>query len=264
MSQENMLESALQVGRWYVESGKMMGVQTEAQGAVLALSLMKTGMSEMEFASKYHVIQGKLRMRAEVVLGEFKARGGKVKWLKFTDKIASAIWTAKDEDPVEISYTIEDAIKSGVNLNKDRQWIENPDAQLRARLNMKAARMVDPEVLYGTYSPEEMGESADQADDIRRRTEEAMAGADPEKLELESAKPAAPLFGAEPEPEKPSEVEQVVALLQPVMVKAMVWMKEKEWLVAGQDLVDLEEKYVHAIVSQPEQFLAEIEKGEGK
>ena len=62
-----------------IAKSRLFGCETVEQGQVLALECMVRGMPPLTLAEKYHLIQGKLSMRADAMLAEFNARGGKHK-----------------------------------------------------------------------------------------------------------------------------------------------------------------------------------------
>ena len=94
-------------------------------------------------------------MRADAMLAEFQARGGKVQWLISDKTEARAVFEHASGGKFEYAYTIEDAKQAGL-IRPDSGWSKFPAAMLRARCISGAIRMVLPGVVCGVYTPEEV------------------------------------------------------------------------------------------------------------
>ncbi len=136
------------------------GVKTENEGKVLALACMCKGVDPFELQQDYHIIDGKLSMRADTMLAKFRERGGKHKWVKDgTDGIAAELeLTDRDGNKVTSSFTIDKAKAAGY-VKDGSQWKKRPDQMLRARCTSDGIRMIAPEVNSGRYTPEELDDS---------------------------------------------------------------------------------------------------------
>lgn len=158
---DNPLEFIDQMGKSFHQS-QIMGVSTPGDGAVLALTCMCEGITPLEFAKTYHIINGRPSMRADMMAAKFRGAGGKVKWVNLGDdgKAAEAEFTF-DGQSLPIKYTIEDAkAVVGDKLDKpDSNWRKDRGAMLRARLITKAIRILAPELIAGVYTPEELEDS---------------------------------------------------------------------------------------------------------
>jgi hypothetical protein len=137
-----------------------------AAGKVLAISCVLSQMDPMdfirEFIREYHIVDGKLSRRADVILADFQRAGGQVEWVNIGDdgQAAVALWTFGNDDQnpgQEIGFSIEEA-KAAKLVKPDSNWQKNPGAMLRARLICKAVRIKAPQILGGLYAPEEFGE----------------------------------------------------------------------------------------------------------
>ena len=104
---------------------------------------------------RFHVIKGTVAMRADAMLAEFQARGGKVQWLKSDKNEARAVFEHASGGKFEYAYTIEDAKQAGL-VRPDSGWSKFPAAMLRARCISGAIRMVLPGVVCGVFTPEEV------------------------------------------------------------------------------------------------------------
>lgn len=173
---ENPLDAVERMGNFLAVSG-MFGCDKKEQGQVLALACMCERKSPFEILKTYHIINGKLSMRADAMLAGFRQAGGKVTWKRFDNEAAIAVWSLDNNKDVEIGFTIDDAKRAGfIPAKPGSGWQKNPDAMLRARCISKAMRMLAPEVVAGTYTPEEVAdfEPSRPAADIPTATVEAV------------------------------------------------------------------------------------------
>jgi len=158
---ENPMTAIAELGNMFHKSG-IMGVATPGDGAVVALTCMCEGITPLEFAKTYHIINGRPSMRADMMHAKFRSSGGKVTWSNIGDDGKAAEATFEyDGQSAAIKYTIEDARNVvGDKLDKpDSNWKKDRGAMLRARLITKAIRILAPELIAGVYTPEELEDS---------------------------------------------------------------------------------------------------------
>jgi hypothetical protein len=141
------------MGQWLAESG-LAGTRNEGAGKVIAMKALFSRQNPLDIAAKYHVIDGKLSMRADAILAEFERAGGSWEWTQFDCEACTAQWTYRGKT-TEIGFTKDDAVRAGLWGMKGN-WTARPDAMLRARCISKAVRMIAPSVCFGTYTPEEI------------------------------------------------------------------------------------------------------------
>lgn len=151
-----------ELAKMFVQS-QIMGVKTPGDGIVLAMTCMAERITPMEFIQTYHIIQGRPSMRADAMLAKFRAAGGRVRWLNVGDdgKEARAVFSYGG-DEMELAFTIVEAEKliGKKRLDDpDGNWFKSRGPMLRARLTSKALRIISPELVSGTYLPEEIEES---------------------------------------------------------------------------------------------------------
>lgn len=142
------------------ESSGMFGCTQAGQGTVLAMTCVMTGMSPMQVNQTYHIIEGKLSMRADAMLAKFSERGGKYKITERSKDRAAAVFV-KGDNNLEAEYTMADARESGICFTKDGKtlktnWSQHPKQMLWARLISDTVRALDPGVNMGMYTPEEV------------------------------------------------------------------------------------------------------------
>jgi hypothetical protein len=129
--------------------------QTPENALALMLLCQSEGIHPAQAVRRFHVIKGTVAMRADAMLAEFQARGGRVQWLKSDKNEARAVFEHACGGKFEYAYTIEDAEQAGL-VRPDSGWSKFPAAMLRARCISCAIRMVLPGVVCGVYTPEEV------------------------------------------------------------------------------------------------------------
>jgi len=166
----NPLLAIEKIGKLFGQSG-MFGCKSDAQGAVLAMAAMMEKKNPIELMRTFHIIDGKLSMRADAMLAELRQAGGEYNWIsvcddvKFDDRTrlpvsGEAVMHIKNKKVEgDVKYTIADALHAGL-VKPNGGWQKNPDAMLRARVISKAMRMYAPEVVAGYYTPEEVSDFA--------------------------------------------------------------------------------------------------------
>jgi hypothetical protein len=183
----------------------MFGVKSAAGGVALLVTSIQTGMPIFEINRKYHIMgDGKMTMKADAMLAEYKRLGGKCRWVRFDAEEARAVWNYGENVDLEIAYSVDDAKRDGVVMDKaGSAWKNSRPDMLRARLITKALRMICPEVNHGVYTPEEVAEFQEPVDvtqphDAPKRTKKAFV-------------PDAATVDVQPEPEPtPFEEAEVV------------------------------------------------------
>ena len=151
----------LRVGEAVAQSG-MFGVTNAGSGMVIVATCQSEGISLMEFARTYHIVDGKPSMRADAMLAEFRKRGGRYRMKSNTVEKAAAVFEFEGTS-IEFTVTIEDAKRTGDAFKSDGKTLKHnyahrADDMLWARMVSKAIRRLCPEIVYGLYSPEETGD----------------------------------------------------------------------------------------------------------
>lgn len=119
------------------------------------------GLHPVQALRQYDVIDGKPSKKADAILADFMAKGGKVKWLQHDHEACRATFSAPGlEGPVTVSWTLEDAKRA--KLAHKNTWQTYPRQMLRARVISEGARMAMPGVVVGIYTPEEVADFDDK------------------------------------------------------------------------------------------------------
>ncbi|NDB47493.1 MAG: hypothetical protein EB163_09545 [Nitrososphaeria archaeon] len=157
---QDPIEAIKVMGEMIAGSG-MFGCVKVEQGMVLAMQCLAESKPPLELAKTYHIVDGKLSMRSDAMLGRYLASGGKVKWLERSDARVSAMWIC-DNNEIEISITFEEMKKSGVIVGKNGAikdvWRRHPRQMLTARCISEAVRLLMPQIVAGVYTPEEVSD----------------------------------------------------------------------------------------------------------
>lgn len=194
--QNKALEFVETIGDSIYKSG-MCGATNEHQGRMLALMCLRRNCDPGDLAATYHLIAGKLSMRADAMLADFRKSGGEHYVLQ-RDAEGAVIRVDKNGETNTFGLTWEEAKqepfpwgrrdkKTGEREIKTN-W-ETPRARMQmlwARVVSDAIRTVAPEIVAGTYTPEEL-ELPDVADAVE----------EPAGEETETDSPAATSFPAE-------------------------------------------------------------------
>jgi len=274
---DNPIEAIKQMGEWISKSG-LFGCEKAEQGMVLAMASYAERRPITDICRRYHIVKGKLSMKAEAMLAEFNQRGGKHVWVKSDDKQAVLRLTYDQFDKFEVSFTLKDAERAGLcgadgTMNKGQNgpgsWQKMPDAMLRARVTSKAIRMVCPEIVAGVYTPEEVN------DDIRP----TVHATEVRSLLAPAQAPSAPQTAIEPEVMPPEAVDtpansaaieaeivpgskedlerqELCELISEIGDEAKEWLVAKKWI---KDVTELEEdklpiEKVRDLITRKSQF----------
>jgi hypothetical protein len=242
-----------QMGEWISKSG-LFGCEKVEQGMVLAMASYSERRPITDICRRFHIVKGKLAMKAEAMLAEFNQRGGKHVWVKSDDKVATLRLSYDQFKDFEVSFTIKDAERAGLcgtegAMNKGQNgpgsWQKMPDAMLRARVTSKAIRMVCPEIVAGVYTPEEVN------DEIRPT-------AHVETRSLLSSAPApttpAPAIEAEVVPPAKTLHEELKDLLAEIGKDSVEWLIAKKWIREDQPTDELPVEKVKELLARKSQF----------
>lgn len=150
------------MGMAIAKSG-MFGCKNAESGQVLAMTCLSERKSPTEIARRYHIIDGKLSMKAGAMLADFKIRGNKYKVIERSPNRA-AIEMTNEFQTQTFELTWEEAQLEPFVYGKAKQLKDNY-ATPRIRMQMLWARVVSdgvevmaPEISYGVYTPEEISD----------------------------------------------------------------------------------------------------------
>lgn len=160
------LSAMTQIGNAIAKS-QMFGCTNSEQGQILALECMSRGMPPLAMAERYHLIQGKLAMKADAMLAAFEKVGGS--WeIKEYSPLATEIVFTRGKNVLPVRITWEDAQQEPWPWGKDdpktkekvlkSNWASPIGRQdlLWARVVSRGVRRLAPSVVCGAYTPEEI------------------------------------------------------------------------------------------------------------
>lgn len=160
---------------------QVAGVKNAGQGQIMVWACLSKKKDPFEIAQRYHLIEGKLAIKAEQMLADFRTKfGGKSEWIKTgTDGVEAEIkLTGQDGQVIQYAFNVSTARSAGY-VKDGSQWKKRPDQMLRSRCITDAIRMGWPEISGGNYSEEEIYDvnedfkSASTATSAKRTTKSA-------------------------------------------------------------------------------------------
>jgi hypothetical protein len=156
---QNPIEAIERIGKFFASSA-MFGCERIEQGQVLAMECLATGKPPSVIARTYHIMDGKLSKKALAALAEFRAMGGKHKWVKDgSDGKEAELHLTHDGNTIVSKFSIEDAKRLGVSFKSskgnDTNWTKSPGNMLRARCISNGVAMLAPEIYAGDVEDEE-------------------------------------------------------------------------------------------------------------
>lgn len=158
--------------------GAMRGKPADV--TLVLLAAHDLGIPSYQALAKLHVIDGKLTMSAELMVGLVLGAGHRLWPDPKNDRLSATAHAQRKGDPhiVSILYTIDDAMAAGLvtmkegapyarsSSGKKLPWEQYTADMLWARAVSRAARRVFPDVLAGvTYTPEELGDTSEWDED---------------------------------------------------------------------------------------------------
>lgn len=133
--------------------GLFPALKNPAQALSLMLLCQAKNLHPMEAVERYHIVQGRPIKRADAMLSDFIASGGRVEWHQRDEKAAVATFTHPAGGSVRVAWTFEQAKAAGLT-GKD-VWKQYPRQMLHARCVSEGCRSVFPGATDGLYTPEE-------------------------------------------------------------------------------------------------------------
>jgi hypothetical protein len=134
-------------------ASKLFGVQNVDQALALMLVAQAEGRHPASAAQDYHIISGRPAKKADAMLRDFLAAGGKVEWHTLTDEQADATFSHPAGGSARIDWTAKRAQQAGI---ANPMWKKYPRQMLRSRVVSEGVRTVCPGATSGMYVPEEV------------------------------------------------------------------------------------------------------------
>lgn len=248
---------AIQVMGEMIAGSGMFGCTKTEQGMVLAMQCLAEGVPPLELAKTYHIIEGKLSMRADAMLGRYLAKGGKVKWTERSDKRVAGTWIC-DGNEIEIAVTLEEMKANGVAMGKSGikdNWRKFPRQMLTARCVSEAIRLLMPQIVSGIYTPEEVSDFQSGGSTLpvvqeAPRPQGRRAPVEPVYVE------ASPTPVADPKKAVNDRLDELLGKYEPI---ASHYLAEKGYIKQGQSYINLDAMTAQKILSNPSKILGILE-----
>lgn len=137
-----------------IVKSRMFGIDSVDQAIALMSVAVAEGKHPGIIARDFHVIQGKSAKKAEAMMRDMCAAGGKVEWHELNDHVADATFSHPAGGTVRITWDMERAKAAG--LASRENWKKYPRAMLRSRCVSEGVRTVAPFATSGVYTVEEV------------------------------------------------------------------------------------------------------------
>ncbi len=139
-----------------IAAGKLFGSTDPNAVFTLMLLAQAEGKHPGLVMRDYHVINGKPAKKADAMLVDFLASGGKVEWHALTDELADATFSHPQGGSVRISW--DEARVKRAQLGGNQMHGKYPRQMKRARVISEGVRTVFPGATGGLYVPEEVAD----------------------------------------------------------------------------------------------------------
>jgi hypothetical protein len=142
-----------------IAKANIFGIKDPDQAIALMLIAHSEGRHPATVARDYDIIQGRPAKKAEAILRDFQASGGRVEWHQLDDKCAAATFSHPAAvKPVRIDWDLTRAKQAGLMDKNGGMYSKYPRAMLRSRCVSEGCRTVAPQATSGFYTPEEVRE----------------------------------------------------------------------------------------------------------
>jgi hypothetical protein len=218
-----------------IATSGLFGCTKVEQGQVLALQCLSERKPPLELAKTYHLIEGKLSMRADAMLAKFQMSGGTVKWHSRTDKEVSATFSIRGNE-LPFTAKLDEFVANGVATGRDGKlkdnWRKFPRQMLTARVISEAVRLLAPEIVFGIYTPEEVQDFSEP------------------KVVVPAPAPAAP---------KPAvDVAKLEELLSEQETEVNAFLIARSYVQPGQTFRDVQPDLANRIIGNPKVFIEAV------
>lgn len=155
MANELTLTDMSNMAQAFAKSG-FFGYRNSSEAFTLMCLAQANGLHPAKAAERYHLIQGRPAMKADAMLAAFQESGGKVRWLKRTEKECTLHLSHPQGGELDVTWSIDRATKAG--LTGKSTWKQYPTQMLSARCVSEGVRALYPACLCGMYTPEEVSD----------------------------------------------------------------------------------------------------------
>ena len=155
-AQSYSFEQIQRMAQAFAKSG-LFGVKDENQAMALMLYAQASGRHPALVMRDYDVINGRLAKKAEVMLRDFQASGGRVEWTKYADDGVTGVFTHPlSPKPITVDWDMERAKKAGLATKDGSMYAKYTRAMFRSRCISEGVRTIAPEATEQMYTVEEL------------------------------------------------------------------------------------------------------------
>jgi hypothetical protein len=151
---------------------------------------MELGLAPSQALRGIDIIEGKTRLSADLMVAVVRGRKSVCKYFRLVESTDErATWETHrvgEAAPVRMTFTKADAERAG--LWGKRTWATHPRVMLRHRAASQLARAVYQDVLFGTYTPDEIEEIPAVRVEVTRVDEPAPTEPNPWAARIPSAR----------------------------------------------------------------------------
>lgn len=153
------LDDMFRLAAALIQAKGMIPERIKSEGELVATVLagQELGLGPMASLRGIHVVQGKVGLNYDLMVGLLRRAGYRVEWTRATATEATVRLTAPNGDTHEEAFTKADAQTAGL-WGRGQGWQKYPKAMLKARAVSAAARAFAGDVLHGAYSMDEIQE----------------------------------------------------------------------------------------------------------
>lgn len=155
MATELTLTDMGNMAKAFAQSG-FFGYKNSSEAFTLMCLAQANGLHPAKAAERYHIIQGRPAMKADAMLAAFQEAGGKVRWVKRTEKECTLHLSHPQGGELDVTWSIDRATKAA--LTGKSTWKQYPTQMLSARCVSEGVRALYPACLCGMYTPEEVSD----------------------------------------------------------------------------------------------------------
>ena len=155
MATELTLTDMGNMAKAFAQSG-FCGYKNSSEAFTLMCLAQANGLHPAKAAERYHIIQGRPAMKSDAMLAAFQESGGKVRWVKRTEKECTLHLSHPQGGELDVTWSIDRATKAG--LTGKSTWKQYPTQMLSARCVSEGVRALYPACLCGMYTPEEVSD----------------------------------------------------------------------------------------------------------
>jgi hypothetical protein len=134
----------------------LFGIKTPEQALALGLLAVSEGKPFASITAEYDVIQGRPALKSQACLARFQQAGGKIQWIKRTDKECTLEGSHPAGGTLQVTWTMDRAAAAG--LTGKQNWKQYPTAMLSSRCVAELVRALYPACLNGVYLAEEVAD----------------------------------------------------------------------------------------------------------